>query len=229
MRTAINVSSWPRAVVKTRSDLVVMPWGARIFASIRSPCAPYASKVMVWIYRAECGGTSRSNLSATVVFIDHLIRRSRRDTAPLSDRALVLVANRLTAPGSELGLARWLETEFVWIDGRRWVSAWRDDRERASTRRPGAGQDGSAQAEVSHARPVTGAPIAHVLYLTLRDLFSSQQAHPRRFVENRVARQQHFATDTQRYGKFSHTLRRSSGKTCWAIYGRPSGARSTCR
>jgi hypothetical protein len=32
----------------------------------------------------------------------------------LSDRALVLVANRLTAPGSEHGLARWLETDFVY-------------------------------------------------------------------------------------------------------------------
>jgi hypothetical protein len=46
---------------------------------------------------------------------------------------------------------------------------------------------------------------------------------------NRVARQQHFATDTEHYGEFSHTLRRSSGKTCRAAYGRPSGARSTCR
>jgi hypothetical protein len=45
----------------------------------------------------------------------------------------------------------------------------------------------------------------------------------------RVARQQHFATDTKHYGEFSHTLRCSSGKTCRAAYGRPSGARSTCR
>ena len=36
------------------------------------------------------------------------------------ERALVLVANRLTAPTSEHGLARWLETDFVRLDaGRR--------------------------------------------------------------------------------------------------------------
>ncbi len=45
--------------------------------------------------------------------LDRLSRRSRRDAVPLSDRALVLVANRLTAPGSEHGLARWLETEVA--------------------------------------------------------------------------------------------------------------------
>ena len=43
-----------------------------------------------------------------------------RDGVSLSERALVLVANRLTAPTSEHGLARWLETDFVRLDaGRR--------------------------------------------------------------------------------------------------------------
>src|SRR5215471_17716398 len=65
------------------------------------------------------------------VTLDRLVRRRRRDAAPLSDRALVLVANRLTAPGSEHGLARWLETDFVCDrDGRRFVAAWRDDQQR---------------------------------------------------------------------------------------------------
>jgi hypothetical protein len=70
--------------------------------------------------------------------LDRLVRRSRGDTAPpLSDRALVLVANRLTAPGSEHGLARWLETDFVCDrDGRRWVPAWRDDTKRLSSKTP---------------------------------------------------------------------------------------------
>jgi hypothetical protein len=69
--------------------------------------------------------------------LDRLVRRGRRDTAPLSDRALALVANRLTAPGSEHGLARWLETDFVCDrDGRRWVPAWRDDLESASSKTP---------------------------------------------------------------------------------------------
>jgi len=45
--------------------------------------------------------------------LDQLARRDRRDVVRLSDRALVLVANRLTAPGSEHALVRWLETDFV--------------------------------------------------------------------------------------------------------------------
>ena len=45
--------------------------------------------------------------------LDQLTRPGRSDATTLSDRALVLVANRLTAPGSEHGLARWLETDFV--------------------------------------------------------------------------------------------------------------------
>src|SRR5262245_42680640 len=64
-------------------------------------------------------------------------RRDRRDVVRLSDRALVLVANRLTAPGSEHALARWLETDFVCDrDGRRFVAAWRDDWERLASRTP---------------------------------------------------------------------------------------------
>ena len=55
---------------------------------------------------------------------DRLAHPKRRDATTLSDRALVLVANRLTAPGSEHGLARWLETDFVCDrDGRRWLAA----------------------------------------------------------------------------------------------------------
>src|SRR5262245_27623509 len=48
-------------------------------------------------------------------------RRSRRAVS-LSDRALVLVANRLCAPTSEHGVARWLESDFICDRyGRRWV------------------------------------------------------------------------------------------------------------
>jgi hypothetical protein len=55
----------------------------------------------------------------------------------LSDRALVLVANRLTSPCSEHGLARWLETDFVCDrQGRRWVADWREDAEREASRTP---------------------------------------------------------------------------------------------
>ena len=49
----------------------------------------------------------------------------------------VLVANRLCAPSSEHGLARWLETDFVCDrQGRRWVPQWRDDGERRASRSP---------------------------------------------------------------------------------------------
>jgi transposase len=55
----------------------------------------------------------------------------------LADRVLVLVANRLAAPSSEHGVARWLETDFVCDrHGRRWVPAWRSDEERLRSRRP---------------------------------------------------------------------------------------------
>ncbi len=110
--------------------------------------------------------------------LDRLVRRSRRDTAPLSDRALVLVANRLTAPGSEHGLARWLETDFVCDrDGRRWVPAWRDDLERASSKTP------RVRVKMRQLKQwyrtldqllAHKSDIEHALYLTLRDLFSLQ-------------------------------------------------------
>ena len=45
--------------------------------------------------------------------LDRLEGRPARGQARLADRALVLAANRLCAPSSEHGLARWLETEFV--------------------------------------------------------------------------------------------------------------------
>jgi transposase len=55
----------------------------------------------------------------------------------LSDRALALVANRLTEPTSEHGLARWLETDFVCDrSGRRWLPEWREDQERLASSRP---------------------------------------------------------------------------------------------
>src|SRR5215475_12247556 len=110
--------------------------------------------------------------------LDRLVRRSRRDTASLSDRALVLVANRLTAPGSEHGLARWLETDFVCDrDGRRWVPSWRDDWERASSKTP------RVRVEMRQLKRwyrtldqllAHKSDIEHALYLTLRDLFSLQ-------------------------------------------------------
>jgi transposase len=110
--------------------------------------------------------------------LDRLVRHRRGETAPLSDRALVLVTNRLTAPGSEHGLARWLETDFVCDrDGRRWVPAWRDDRQRASSKTP------RVRVEMRQLKQwyrtldqllAHKSDIEHALYLTLRDLFSLQ-------------------------------------------------------
>lgn len=53
----------------------------------------------------------------------------------LADRALVLVANRLCAPASEHGLARWLDNDFVCDrHGRRFLAQWRDQRPRHTAR-----------------------------------------------------------------------------------------------
>jgi transposase len=57
--------------------------------------------------------------------------RGRGDGVSLAERSFVLVANRLCAPTSEHGLARWLETDFVCDRaGRRWMPQWREDDER---------------------------------------------------------------------------------------------------
>ena len=69
--------------------------------------------------------------------LDKRERRERRDAAGLSDRALVLVANRLVSPSSEHALAQWLESDFVCDRrGRRFIPAWRDDVERKASRTP---------------------------------------------------------------------------------------------
>jgi transposase len=69
--------------------------------------------------------------------LDQRSKPRRGDVSTLSDRAFVLVLNRLTAPGSEHGLARWLETDFVCDrDGRRWLAQWRDEATRKASRTP---------------------------------------------------------------------------------------------
>jgi transposase len=104
--------------------------------------------------------------------------RSRADGLALAERALVLVANRLCAPTSEHGLARWLETDFVCDrQGRRWMPVWRDEAERRASRRPRVRvafrqlKQWYRTLDQLHARQVA---IEHALYVRLRDLFSLQ-------------------------------------------------------
>ena len=116
--------------------------------------------------------------------LDRLATPTRRDATTLSDRALVLVVNRLTVPGSEHGLARWLETDFVCDrQGRRWLPAWRDDGERVASRTPRV-RVALRQLKGLALRQLKGwyrtldqllerkAEIEYALFLTLRDLFS---------------------------------------------------------
>src|SRR6266508_4764938 len=102
--------------------------------------------------------------------------RGPADGRALADRALVLVANRLCAPTSEHGLARWLETDFVCDRrGRRWLPQWRDDAERRASRRPRVRvsfrqlKQWYRTLDQLFARRVA---IEHELYLRLRDIFS---------------------------------------------------------
>jgi transposase len=108
--------------------------------------------------------------------LDRLAKPGRRKATTLSDRALVLVVNRLTAPGSEHGLARWLETDFVCDHrGRRWLPEWRNDAERVASRTPRV-RVASRQLkqwyrtldQLLEHKAETG----HALFVTLRDLFS---------------------------------------------------------
>jgi transposase len=108
--------------------------------------------------------------------LDRLARRDRRDVVRLSDRALVLVANRLAAPGSEHALAQWLESDFVCDRiGRRFVACWRDDAERKASRTP---RVRVAARQLQHWYRTLDRLHAckeeteHALFLTLRDLFS---------------------------------------------------------
>ncbi len=98
------------------------------------------------------------------------------DGVALADRALVLVANRLCAPTSEHGLARWLETDFVCDRrGRRWLPQWRDDAERRASRRPRVRVSSRQLTQWYRTLDQVAArrvAIEDALYLRLRDLFS---------------------------------------------------------
>jgi hypothetical protein len=57
--------------------------------------------------------------------LDRCLRQARAKDVSFTDRAFVLIANRLICPTSEHGLAGWLETDFVCDrTGRRFVPNW---------------------------------------------------------------------------------------------------------
>jgi len=110
--------------------------------------------------------------------LDRLGGRSRDDGVALSERALVLVTNRLCAPTSEHGLARWFETDFVCDrEGRRWMPRWRADQDRRRSHLPRVRvefrqlKQWYRTLDQLHARK---SQIERELYLRLRDLFSLQ-------------------------------------------------------
>lgn len=108
--------------------------------------------------------------------LDRLAGPARRDGVALSERALVLVANRLMAPSSEHGLARWLESDFVCDRrGRRWVAAWRSEAERRASRTPRVRVKPRQLKQWYRTLDQLLAhrvDLEHALYLRLRDLFS---------------------------------------------------------
>src|SRR3972149_4081955 len=114
--------------------------------------------------------------------------RGPGDGRALADRALVLVANRLCAPTSEHGLARWLETDFVCDrQGRRWRPGGGGGAGGAGRRGAGAGwaaararRAAPPQAVVSAPRSAGRAQAAHragTLSAAARSLFA--QGRPR--------------------------------------------------
>jgi transposase len=110
--------------------------------------------------------------------LDNLARPDRRAAVRVADRALVLVANRLTAPGSEHALAQWLETDFVCDrSGRRFVAAWRDEAERKASRAPRVRVEPQQLQQWYRTLDqllACKAQVEHALFLRLRDLFSLQ-------------------------------------------------------
>jgi transposase len=110
--------------------------------------------------------------------LDQFARPDRREAVRLSDRALVLVANRLTAPASEHALAQWLENDFVCDRcGRRFVAAWRDDVERKASRTPRVRVKAHQLAHWYRTLDqllACKAQVEHALFVRLRDLFSLQ-------------------------------------------------------
>jgi len=109
--------------------------------------------------------------------LDEIVGRlcgRRKGNGDVAERAFVLVANRLTEPGSEHGLAWWLESHWVCDSkGRRFVAEWRRMEEVTEERRVKV-QWGQLERwyRTLDALYAQKKEIERELYLRLRDLLS---------------------------------------------------------
>jgi transposase len=156
-------------------DLIALLRGERRGAAKKSATGPVQA-VGAWDWGPMLVARSLWGELGLQGVLDREGGRGVGDGVALADRALVLVANRLCAPTSEHGLARWLDTDFVCDRlGRRWQPQWRDDAERRASRWP--------RVRVSFRQlkqwyrtldqlATRRLAIEEELYLRLRDLFS---------------------------------------------------------
>src|SRR5260370_6581532 len=130
----------------------------------------------VWEWGPELVGRTLWRELGLEAILDGQGGRGRGDGVALAERALVLATNRLCAPTSEHGLARWLETDFVCDRrGRRWRPVWRDDEERRASRLPRvrvAFRQLKQWYRTLDQLAARKATIEQELYFRLRDLFS---------------------------------------------------------
>ena len=100
--------------------------------------------------------------------------RSRRHQFDVAETAFVLVANRLCEPGSEHGLARWLEHTFVCdAHGRRWKPQWLPARQITKEQRVKVEHEQlNRWYRTLDALLAAKEQIEAALYLRVRDLFS---------------------------------------------------------
>src|SRR5213594_1305348 len=115
--------------------------------------APHAATLLRMLTGDKASGSDAAHVDAVgawdwgpVLVARHLWRELgleqtvdalARDRGALADRAVALVASRVCEPTSEHGMARWLETSYVFDrSGQRWWPAWRDEAERLASRRP---------------------------------------------------------------------------------------------
>jgi len=157
-------------------DLVRLLRGEPRGRGREAPAAGEVQAIGAWDWGPELVARTVWRELGVEKILDRMGGRGAPDGVALSDRALVLVTNRLCEPTSEHGLARWLETDFVCDrDGRRWLPEWRGEEERRHSHVP------RVRVEFRQLQrwyrtldqlEKRKADIERELYLRLRDLFS---------------------------------------------------------